>query len=157
MKALAMWLLLLGSFLINCPAIAQTDTTSFVCYFPIEPMPELLTGGGTRGIVMAIQRRIIYPPVALQMEVEGRVFLAFTITPAGEIKQVTVVKSLWAPLDSAAVKAARQLPRFKPRSEKYGDMRYTVPVTFKIKYDRPKSGQRRRLAKKAIPNRNSTR
>lgn len=157
MKALATWLFLLGSLLINRTAIAQNDTTSFVCYFPIEPMPELLTGGGAQGIVTAIQRRIIYPPMALRTDVEGRVFLSFIITPAGEIKQITVVRSLWAPFDSAAVDAVRRLPGFKPRLEKYGDMKYTVPITFKIGYGRPRSGQRRRLAKKAVPNRNSTR
>jgi TonB family protein len=157
MRFLAAWPLLLGGLFIECPAVAQTDTTSFTCYFPIEPMPELLTGGGAQGIVKAIQHRIIYPPVALRSNVEGRVFLSFIITPAGEVKEVRVVKSLWAPFDSAAVNAIRQLPCFKPRPEKYGKMRYTVPITFKKEHDRPSSSYRRQLANKGVPNRNSTR
>lgn len=137
MRALATCLFLLSSLLINRSAIAQTDTTSFVCYFPIEPMPELLTGGGARGIVTAIQRRVIYPPQALRANAIGRVFVSFTITPSGRVQNIIVVKSFRRDCGLAVVNAVRQLPRFKPRPKKYGSMRYVAPITFRIEGSRP--------------------
>jgi protein TonB len=131
MKTLAHWLLLLV-----CLLFASSSTRAQGCYFPIEQMPELLSGGGNRGIVQAITRRAAYPPAALRAGVQGRVFARFTITPAGGVRDVEVVKSLRPDCDFAAVKAIQQL-RFKPRPQKLGDIGYTVPVTFRIPPPKP--------------------
>ena len=160
MKTLAMWLLLLSSFLINCPAIAQIDTTSFMCYLPIEPMPELLTGGGARGIVIAIQRRVIYPPQALRANATGRVFVSFTITPSGRVQNISVVKSFRRDCSLAVVNAVRQLPRFKPRLQKYGNVRYVAPITFTIVGNKPigpvSRQEYKHVARKTVLGRNPT-
>ena len=142
MKLMALRLLL-GSLLVGSSkrVVAQEGIW--------PPEPELLNGGGARGIVVAIHQRLIYPPIALRADVTGRVFVAFIITPAGEVKQVVVAKSLWAPFDSAGVAAVRQLPRFKPWPQRYGNVQYTVPVNFQI-------GEDYGTAKKAR-RRNSTR
>jgi TonB family protein len=124
---IALGCLLPGAGLAQAPA----DTTRFVCILPVEPMPELVSGGGNKGIIKAIRRRFIYPPEGRMMCVEGRLFIAFTITPAGEVKQAQVVKSLGAPFDSAAVQAVRQLPCFKPRLPRHGDIRYVVPFSIR--------------------------
>jgi protein TonB len=130
MKTLIHWLLsLVGLLFTNGSAQAQTT------YCPIEQMPELLSGGN-RGIVQAITRRAAYPPAALRAGVQGRVFARFTITPAGGVRDVEVVKSLRPDCDFAAVKAIQQL-RFKPRPQKLGDIGYTVPVTFRIPPPKP--------------------
>lgn len=163
MKALLKWLVPLSSLLLHSAAAhAQANTTSFVCYFPIEPMPELVSGRGNAGIAAAIHQRVIYPVEALRTAVAGRVFVAFTVTPAGDVKDVTLLKSLYAPLDSAALHAVRQLPCFKPRLSKYGDLRYTVPIAFNLTSanynNEPPLRRRQHAARRQVgPARNSTR
>jgi TonB family protein len=102
-----------------------TTNPKLVCYF--EPQPELLTGGGAQDIVAAVRQRLVYPPEAHMMCLTGRTFVRFTITPAGEVRQVVVVKGLWPPFNSAAVQAVRQLPCFKPMPQA---MPCIVPVVY---------------------------
>jgi TonB family protein len=97
-------------------------------------VPEPPGGGGARGIVAAIHRRLVYPPEARMACVTGRVFVAFDITPPGSVQQVKVVKPLWPPFDSAAVRAVRQL-RFQPRPPRAGKVHYVVPIIYQVYED----------------------
>ena len=112
------------------PLSAQNAPAQVICLF--EPMPELATGGGGRGVVLAIQRRLVYPPKALRAGATGRVFISFTITPSGRVQEISVLKSFRRDCGLAAVSAIRQLPRFKPRPKRDGNVRYVVPVTFNL-------------------------
>lgn len=133
MKPLA-YGLLLGGLLLVCPAVAQST------YCPIIPMPKLPGGGGDQAIVKAIQQRITYPPRALRAGATSRVFISFTITPAGRVQQVFVVNSFRRDCALAVVSAVRRLPRFEPRPEQYGNVNYVVPITFNIAGIRPVVG-----------------
>jgi TonB family protein len=99
---------------------------------PLWPqVPALLGGGGPREIVAAIHRRLVYPPEARMACITGRVFVAFDIAPSGGVQRVKVVKPLWAPFDSAAVQAVRQL-RFRPRPPHQAEVHYVVPINYQI-------------------------
>lgn len=118
---------------LSCPASRRSsavpaNSPMLICHF--EPQPQLLTGGGAQAIADAVHQRLVYPPHTGLVCLTGRTFVKFTITPAGEVKQAIVVKGLWPPFDSAAVNAIRQLPCFKPRAPKAGDVGYTIPVTY---------------------------
>jgi TonB family protein len=97
-------------------------------------VPALLGGGGPHEIVLAIHRRLVYPPEARMACFTGRVFVAFAITPSGGVRRVRVVKSLWPPFDSAAVRAVRQL-RFQLRPLQAGAVPYVVPINYQIYED----------------------
>ncbi len=127
MKCL-IYLFVVSAWLSARPAAAQADTTKLVWY--VEPMPELLSGGGRPGIMAAIYQRLVLPAACLRAQVEGRVFVAFTITPAGIVQKAKVVKALYEPFDSAAVQAVRQLPCFRPRPAQQGNVHYVVGVDF---------------------------
>lgn len=149
------WLVMFGALLLKSnSASAQTDTTKFVCYFPIEPMPELPGGGGNRAIVTAIQKRIVYPAKALQAGAEGKVFASFAVTPSGKVQNITVLKTFRSDCGVATVNAIRQLPLFKPRRKDLGTISLTVPITFKIKYDLPPANAHHPALHKVTPLRN---
>lgn len=97
-------------------------------------VPPLLGGGGPSEIVLAIHRRLVYPPEARRVCLTGRVFVAFAITPPGGVRRVRVAKSLWPPFDSAAVRAVRQL-RFQPRPPQASEVQYVVPINYQIYED----------------------
>lgn len=117
--------LLLGSLLVGSSHRVFAQEGSW------PQVPQLLAGGGARAIVAAIHQRLVYPPEARMACVTGRVFIAFDITPLGSVQRVKVVKPLWAPFDSAAVQAVRQL-RFQPRPHRGGEMHYVVPISYQI-------------------------
>ncbi|MBF9141307.1 energy transducer TonB [Hymenobacter sp. BT439] len=103
-------------------------------YAWVEQMPELPGGGGNAAIVAAIQKAVKYPALALRNQVEGRVFVSFTVNAQGEISDVNVVKGLGSGLDEETIRAVKTLPKFIPGKQngRAVSVSFTVPVTFKI-------------------------
>ena len=100
----------------------------------VEQMPELPSGGGQLAIVLAIQRAVRYPAIALRNQVEGRVYVSFTVDSKGEVTDVKIVKGLGSGIDEETIRAIKTLPRFIPGKQNGREVSvsFTVPVTFKI-------------------------
>lgn len=103
-------------------------------YTYVEQMPSLPGGGGNGAIVAAIQKAIKYPSLALRNQVEGRVFVSFTVNAQGDVSDVKVVKGLGSGLDEETVRAVKTLPKFIPGKQngRAVSVSFTVPITFKI-------------------------
>ena len=118
---------LLGGLCVAYSAAAQTKPTAFTCYF--EPAPVLADGRTSQYLTDAIYERIVFPPECLRAQVTGRVYLSFVITSAGSVQRVSILKPLYAPFDSAVIRAVQQL-RFRPAPRKHGGTSYNVPISF---------------------------
>jgi|SRR6476661_3728957 len=103
-------------------------------YTYVEQMPELPGGGGNAAIVAAIQKATRYPPLALRNQVEGRIFVSFTVNAQGDVSDVKVVKGLGSGLDEETIRAVKTLPKFRPGKQngRAVSVSFTVPITFKI-------------------------
>ena len=103
-------------------------------YTYVEQMPQLPGGGGNGAIVAAIQKATKYPPLALRNQVEGRIFVSFTVNAQGDVSDVKVVKGLGSGLDEETVRAVKTLPKFIPGKQngRAVSVSFTVPITFKI-------------------------
>ena len=85
-------------------------------------------------IVAAIQKATKYPPLALRNQVEGRIFVSFTVNAQGDVSDVKVVKGLGSGLDEETMRAVKTLPKFIPGKQngRAVSVSFTVPITFKI-------------------------
>lgn len=103
-------------------------------YTYVEQMPQLPGGGGSAAVVSAIQSRVIYPPEALRKQLQGRVFVGFTVGPDGLVHGAKIVKGIGAGCDEAVLAAVQQLPRFIPGKQagRPVAVSFTVPVTFRL-------------------------
>ena len=103
-------------------------------YTYVEQMPQLPGGGGNGAIVAAIQKATKYPPLALRNQVEGRIFVSFTVNAQGDVSDVKVVKGLGSGLDEETIRAVKTLPKFIPGKQngRAVSVSFTVPITFKI-------------------------
>ncbi|MDO7874999.1 energy transducer TonB [Hymenobacter sp. ASUV-10] len=103
-------------------------------YTYVEQMPQLPGGGGNAAIVAAIQKATRYPPLALRNQVEGRIFVSFTVNSEGDVSDVKVVKGLGSGLDEETIRAVKTLPKFIPGKQngRAVSVSFTVPITFKI-------------------------
>jgi len=103
-------------------------------YTYVEQMPQLPGGGGNGAIVAAIQKASKYPSLALRNQVEGRIFVSFTVNAQGDVSDVKVVKGLGSGLDEETIRAVKTLPKFIPGKQngRAVSVSFTVPITFKI-------------------------
>ncbi len=79
-------------------------------------------------------QNLIYPKVAVENGVQGRVIVNFIVEKDGSISKVQVVRSVDPALDSAAVDVVRRMPKWNPgmRDGKPARVRFTLPITFKL-------------------------
>lgn len=103
-------------------------------YTYVEQMPQLPGGGGNGAIVAAIQKAVKYPALAMRNQVEGRIFVSFTVNAEGNVSDVKVVKGLGSGLDEETIRAVKTLPKFIPGKQngRAVSVSFTVPISFKI-------------------------
>lgn len=106
-------------------------------YSVVEEMPEY--PGGMKAFVNYLKRKLVYPPQAKKENIEGVVAVQFVVEKDGRITSPTIVRSLRADMDSAALTAIRNMPNWIPAREHGMRVRckYSVPVQFKIERPKP--------------------
>lgn len=105
------------------------------------PTPVFLTAermpvfaGGEKAMLTFLQRNMHYPPMALREQIEGKVFVQFTVSASGDIVDVQVLKGLGYGTEEEALRVVRLMPRWQP-GEQNGHpvaVRYTLPITFRF-------------------------
>jgi TonB family protein len=106
-------------------------------YSVVEEMPEY--PGSMKAFVNYLKRKLVYPPQAKKENLEGVVAVQFVVEKDGRITSPTIVRSLRADMDSAALTAIRNMPNWIPAREHGMRVRckYSVPVQFKIERPKP--------------------
>ncbi len=81
-----------------------------------------------------IAKYIVYPPMALENDIEGKVFVRFVVNQKGEVTDVTIAKGADSLLDNAALKLVKTMPKFTPGKQrgKSVPVQYIIPINFKI-------------------------
>lgn len=96
-----------------------------------EVMPQFV--GGQEALLRYMQKNLRYPPQALRNNIDGRVFISFTVQADGSIADVEVVKGLGFGTDEEAARVVKNMPPWTPgRQNKHNvAVRYTMPITFR--------------------------
>jgi len=99
----------------------------------VEEMP--MFPGGELELLKYIMAHTIYPEVAKENNIQGRVIIRFCVTAKGGVSQVSVLKGVDPELDKEAIRVVTALPAFKPGKQggKPVPVWYMVPITFTLK------------------------
>ena len=110
--------------------VTDNDPEPFM-YVEERPEPQ----GGDAGLLKYIAENVIYPDVARENNIQGKVIVKFCVTARGGIDMVTVMKGVDPALDEEAVRVVRTLPAFKPGKQggKAVPVWFTVPINFRLK------------------------
>lgn len=97
-----------------------------------EEMPEFK--GGIPGLMKYISSNIVYPPMARETNITGRVFVQFIIAKDGRVKDVEVIKGPDPLLNAEAERVISHMPKWKPgyQNAKPVNVKYTVPINFQL-------------------------
>jgi len=109
---------------------ADPEATPFVI---VEEMPAF--PGGDTELLKYIAANTVYPEVAKENNIQGKVIIRFCVTSKGGVSQVSVLKGVDPELDKEAIRVVNTLPTFKPGKQggKPVPVWYMVPITFTLK------------------------
>jgi len=97
----------------------------------VEKMPEF-QGGDINTFRNWVQKQVVYPQIARENGISGRVVVRFIIEKDGQIGDIQVLSSPAECLSNEVIRIVRSSPRWEPGSAD-GEpvrVRYTLPVDF---------------------------
>ena len=102
--------------------------------FVVEKQPSF-NGGDANTFSAWVANHLVYPEIAKENSVQGRVLLQFTILRDGSLGKVKVVRSVDASLDKEAVRVVSSSPKWEPgrQNDRAVNVTYTFPVIFQLR------------------------
>ena len=100
----------------------------------VEEKPKFM-GGDENTFTKWVAERLVYPEIAKENSVQGRVILQFLVGTDGSVSDVKVVRGVDASLDKEAARVVASSPKWKPGKQrnKPVKVRYTFPVIFQLR------------------------
>lgn len=116
---------------------------------PPEPMPEVYFNadtvltiaevmpefpGGSKAFTQYVRDNMIYPEIAKEIGVEGKVFVKFIIHSTGQISSTQIARGVYPALDQEAMRLIKLMPRWNPgvQKGKAVPVYYILPVVFRL-------------------------
>jgi len=108
---------------------AEPEPTVFVI---VEEMP--MFPGGDPALLEYLRTNAVYPEIAKENNIQGRVVINFCVTPTGGVSKISILKSVDPELDKEAMRVVGTLPKFKPGKQggKPVPVWYQAFINFKL-------------------------
>ena len=100
----------------------------------VEEKPSF-QGGDANQFSKWVNSRLVYPEIAKENGVQGRVTLQFTVEKDGTVTKVKVLRGVDPSLDKEAVRVVSMSPKWKPgkQRDRAVPVTYTFPVIFQLR------------------------
>ena len=100
----------------------------------VEEKPSF-QGGDANQFSKWVNSRLVYPEIAKENGVQGRVTLQFTVEKDGSVTKVRVLRGVDPSLDKEAVRVVSMSPKWKPgkQRDRSVPVTYTFPVIFQLR------------------------
>lgn len=113
--------------------LASENTDEAIPITLIEEKPGFM-GGDPNAFSMWVNSHLVYPEIAKENGVQGKVTVQFTIETDGTVSNVKVLRGVDPSLDKEAVRVVSQSPKWTPGKlrDKPVKVTYTFPVIFQL-------------------------
>lgn len=100
----------------------------------VEEKPSFM-GGDANAFSKWVNERLVYPEIAKENGVQGRVTLQFTVNTDGTVSNVKVLRGVDPSLDKEAVRVVSMSPKWEPGKQRDRAVKvtYTFPVIFQLR------------------------
>ena len=100
----------------------------------VEEKPSF-NGGYANEFSKWVNSKLVYPEIAKENGVQGRVTLQFTVEADGRVTNVKVLRGVDDSLDKEAVRVVSSSPKWKPGKQRDRAVKvtYTFPVIFQLR------------------------
>jgi len=96
----------------------------------VEDMPQF--PGGDGALMNYIASHVVYPEIAKENGITGRVYVRFVVDRKGNVDKVTIARGVDPSLDKAAMDVIKSMPNWSPGKQrgKPVNVWYTAPINF---------------------------
>ena len=100
----------------------------------VEDKPKF-NGGDANEFSKWVNQRLVYPDIAKENGVQGRVMLQFTVNADGSVSNVKVLRGVDEALDKEAVRVVSSSPKWTPGKQRDRAVKvtYTFPAIFQLR------------------------
>lgn len=112
---------------------AEKEENEEPIFFIVEEMPEF--PGGELALRKFIAESLVYPVIAQENGIQGKVYVNFVVGKDGRVSNAVVIRSVDPALDKEALRVINSLPRWKPGLQRGEPVRvsFSVPISFVLK------------------------
>jgi periplasmic protein TonB len=102
-------------------------------FLSVEQMPEF--PGGEAAMLSYITSHIVYPPMAKENGITGKVFVSFVIGPDGKVKDAKTLRGIGGGCDEEALRVINSMPGWKPGKQngKPVNVQFNIPIKFSLR------------------------
>jgi protein TonB len=132
--------------IIKEPSAGKEVVTDNQVFMIVEEMPRFSGCESVKGedkatecfnreIAKFLGKNIQYPQRAKEANVEGIVYVQFTVDQNGNVKDVKIIRGIGFGCDEEAARVVNKLPKFSPGKQRGRpvQVQYTLPINFKLK------------------------
>lgn len=109
-------------------------------FFIVEDMPIFMPDKcktkeeGEAELRKYINKETVYPEIARENGIQGKVYVSFVVNAKGKVTNVKVARGIDQSLDKEAIRVVSNLPDFSPGKQRGKPVRvsFTVPINFKL-------------------------
>jgi protein TonB len=114
--------------------VVEEEVEEVIFFVNVEQKPTF-NGGDANEFSKWVNSRLVYPELAKDNGIEGRVVLQFTIDTDGRVRDVTVLGSPDESLSREAVRVVSSSPRWEPgrQRDRAVKVSYTFPVIYRLR------------------------
>ena len=116
-------------------AVEEEEVEEEAIPFQLVEQKPSFNGGDANEFSKGVNSRLVYPEIAKENGVQGRVTLMFTVEADGRVTNVRVVRGVDESLDKEAVRVVSSSPKWKPgrQRDRAVKVTYTFPVIFQLR------------------------
>lgn len=122
--------------IIDAAATSEPETTKEPEIFDrAEVMPQF--PGGVVAMMKYLKDKLIYPSVAKENGLEGKVIVKFYIDTDGSVKELMILKDgVGGGAGEEALRLVNNMPKWSPATQRGKPVKafYTIPVMFRLDY-----------------------
>lgn len=98
----------------------------------VEQMPEF--PGGQDALMSFIRSELVYPAMAKELGIQGKVICGFVVDQEGMIQDVRLLRGIGHGCDEEAIRVIKKMPRWKPgmQNGRKVKVRFNLPISFKL-------------------------
>ncbi len=100
----------------------------------VEEKPSFM-GGDANTFSKWVNEHLVYPELAKENGVQGRVTLQFTVNPDGSVSNIKVLRGVDASLDKEAMRVVASSPKWVPGKQRDRAVKviYNFPIIFQLR------------------------